>query len=104
MCIRDSLAGALIGDLFSYESTQRDTLKTGGPYGGEFLIAINPKHTLADGNVEAAQARAEHLFENILAQEGTRLPSARRFEARKRSLANGVNIPENLHTQVLDYT
>ena len=98
------LAGALIGDLFSYESTQRDTLKTGGPCGGEFLIAINPMHTLADGNVEAAQARAEHLFENILSQEGTRLPSARRFEARNRSLANGVNIPEKLHAQVLDYT
>lgn len=98
------LAGALIGDVFSYESSERDTLKAGGPFGGEFLIAINPAHTLVDGDVEAAQARAEMLFNRILEQDGTRLPSMRRFEARKRSLANGVTIAKKLHEQVLDYT
>lgn len=98
------LAGALIGDLFSFESTEKDTLKVGAPYGGEFLIAINPAHTLMDGNSESAQARAELLFARILQQEGTRLPSERRFEARKRSMANGVAVSSQLHDELVAYT
>lgn len=98
------LAGALIGDLFSYESSVKDTLNVGAPFGGEFLIAIDPAHTLVDGNTEAAQARAELLFEKILEQEGTRLPSQRRFKARKRTLKEGVTISSELHQQIVDYT
>jgi len=97
------LAGALIGDLFSYESSERDDLNVGAPFGGEFLIAINPAQTLPDGNTEAAQLRAEVLFAKILEQEGTRLPSMRRFEARKRSMADGVKVPVDLHDEIVDY-
>ncbi|MCL4147979.1 UNVERIFIED_CONTAM: hypothetical protein GTU68_026258, partial [Idotea baltica] len=86
------LAGALIGDLFSYESSAKDTLKVGAPFGGEFIIAIDPARTLSDGNTEAAQQRAEQLFEKILEQEGTRLPSSRRYEARQRTAVSGINI------------
>lgn len=98
------LAGALIGDLFSYESSEKDTLKVGAPFGGEFIIAIDPAHTLTDGNKEEALVRAERLFERILEQDGTRLPSSRRYEARERSLAQGVKISAALHKQVTDYT
>lgn len=94
------LAGALIGDLFSYESSTKHGQKVGAPFGGEFLIAINPAHTLADGNTESAQARAEMLFEKILEQEGTRLPSTRRFEARKRTMAGGVEVSVELRDQI----
>lgn len=98
------LAGALIGDLFSYESTENDTHKVGAPFGGEFIIAIDPAHTVPDGNTDAAQSRAEVLFAKILEQEGTRLPSERRFTARKRSLTDGVTISTALHEQLLGYT
>jgi len=97
------LAGALIGDLFSYESSEKDTLNVGAPFGGEFIIAINPAHTLTDGNTAAAQKRAENLFTRILDQDGTRLPSARRYEARNRTQTEGVNIPVALHKQILDF-
>jgi len=98
------LAGALIGDLFSYESTAKDTLNVGAPFGGEFVIAINPAHTLSDGDTTGAQSRAEHLFKRILEQDGTRLPSSRRYEARKRTQANGVEIPVALHEQIIDFS
>jgi len=97
------LAGALIGDLFSYESSEKDTLNVGAPFGGEFVIAIDPAHTLGDGNTEAAQYRAENLFKRILEQDGTRLPSSRRYEARKRTLVDGVAIPVSLHEQIVDF-
>ena len=98
------LAGALIGDLFSYESTEKDTLNVGAPFGGEFIIAINPAHTLTDGNSVAAQNRAEDLFKRVLDQDGTRLPSSRRYEARNRTQINGVNVPIALHEQILDFS
>ncbi len=96
------LAGALIGDLFSYESSVKDNLNVGAPFGGEFIIAIDPARTLSDGNTEAAQLRAEQLFAKILEQDGTRLPSSRRYEARKRTAANGINLPVSIHEQIID--
>jgi len=98
------LAGALIGDLFSYESSEKDTLKVGAPFGGEFIIAIDPAHTLSDGNTAAAQNRAENLFKRILEQDGTRLPSSRRYEARARTQKDGVKIPVALHEQIIDFS
>lgn len=97
------LAGALIGDLFSYQSTEKDTKKVGAPFGGEFLIAIDPTHTLPDNNVSAAQDRAEQLFERILAQDGTRLPSSRRYEARDRTQTDGIVVPAEIQQQLLSF-
>jgi len=97
------LAGALIGDLFSYESSEKDTNNVGAPFGGEFLIAIDMTHTLQGTDANAAQSRAEQLFNRILEQEGTRLPSTRRYAARKRSLEMGVNVPADLHQQIKAY-
>ena len=94
------LAGALIGDLFSYESSQKDTHGVGAPSGGEFLIAINPTACVLGEQADSQQSRAEMLFEKLLSQPGTRLPSSRRYEARKRSEANGVDIPEKLFEEI----
>jgi len=94
------LAGALIGDLFSYESSAKDLDKVGAPFGGEFLIAIDPAHALQDGNVIAAQERAEQLFSRVLEQEGTRLPSQRRYDARKHTVSHGVHVSGDLHTRL----
>jgi LDH2 family malate/lactate/ureidoglycolate dehydrogenase len=94
------LAGALIGDLFSYESSQRDTNKVGAPFGGEFLLAIDPAHCSTNGDSAAQQQRAELLFEKILQQEGTRLPSSRRLKARATTPTTGITIPKSLHTAI----
>ncbi len=96
------LAGALIGDLFSFESTERDVQKTGAPFGGEFLLAIDPAK-FGNGNLESRQAHAEQLFAAILEQPGTRLPGDRRRKARLSTRTEGITIPTALHTQLAGY-
>lgn len=97
------LAGALVGDLFSYEAAAKDT-GTGAPLGGEFLIAIDPGRCVRDGDSEKQLAHAERLFQKIREQEGTRLPSDRRYAARKRTPKEGVLIPRSLHQTLVAYT
>ncbi|HGY9626826.1 TPA: Ldh family oxidoreductase [Pseudomonas putida] len=82
------LAGALIGDMTSLESMAFDAGAGATPCHGELLLAFDPKAFLG-GDVEAGMRRAEHLFAAIT-EQGARLPSQRRFSARKRSQAQGV--------------
>ncbi len=90
------LAGALIGDVFSFEAS-RDDKPDGGPSsGGEFMIAIDP---VACGNTHAL-AHAESLFEQIIEQEGTRLPSERRYRARQHTVEAGVEIVPSLYREL----
>ncbi len=97
------LAGALVGDLFSFEAAEKDT-GTGAPLGGEFLIAIDPGRCVRDGDRDRQLAHAEKLFQQILAQPGTRLPSERRYAARRRTPAEGVCIPRSLHHSLVAFT
>ncbi len=90
------LAGPLIGDVLSFEAGEDDKAKTGAPCGGEFVIAIDPEKCMAGGSLDAQCAHAERLFDLILAQDGTRLPSDRRYEARQRTVTDGVDVPTTL--------
>lgn len=93
------IAGPLIGDLTSAESLALDGGAGSSPIGGELILAIDPAGFL--GAAAAAHiGRAEALFEGITGQ-GARLPSQRRFEARARSLANGVRVPRPLYEDLL---
>lgn len=92
------LAGALVGDLFSYESTEQDKAGTGAPFGGEFILAIDPStFNSSNGHLD----HAEELFERLLSQEGTRLPGDRRH--RTRASQSSVEIPLSLHQTLLDF-
>jgi len=91
------LTGPLVGDLLSFEAGERDTANTGAPCGGELVIAIDPAKLSPNGDREAHLAHGEKLFAKILEQEGTRLPSDRRYEARLRTPSEGVSIPASLH-------
>lgn len=93
------LAGALIGDVFSFEVTERDNGDGGPPTGGEFMLAIDPGATRRDG-ASAAMAHAETLFAEILSQDGTRLPSDRRFIARERTPIEGVSVVQVLYDEL----
>jgi len=89
------IAGPLIGDLTSAESLAYDAGSKSSPYHGELIIALDPQRFLgaaADDHL----ARAEVLFEGIQ-EQGARLPSQRRYDARARSLADGVQIPQALY-------
>ncbi|WP_293876868.1 MULTISPECIES: Ldh family oxidoreductase [unclassified Sphingomonas] len=93
------LAGPLIGDMTSAESLATDRGRGGSPIGGELILAIDPAGFLG---AEAARhmARAEAMFTAITAQ-GARLPSERRYAARRVSEANGVVIPAALHAEIM---
>ena len=93
------LAGPLIGDLTSAESIVLDGNRGGSPIGGELVIALDPKG-LMGAAVEERFAAAETMFETITGQ-GARLPSARRYRARAKSLAEGVVIPAQLHADIM---
>lgn len=96
------LAGPLIGDLTSLESKALDDkggCAGGTPCHGELILAFDPAF-FSQGDTLTDRARAEQLFQAITDQ-GARLPSQRRFEARARSVAQGVQIPLALHEDVL---
>jgi LDH2 family malate/lactate/ureidoglycolate dehydrogenase len=89
------LAGPLIGDLMSMESIKYDDGAGVTPMHGELILALDPASFLG-GTMAANLDRAEQLFDAILGQ-GARLPSQRRYEARERSLKDGVFIPKQLY-------
>ena len=95
------LAGALVGDVFSFEATARDNKDGGPPQGGELTIAIDPSRCVAGDKRSGQLARAEALFALILEQDGTRLPSERRYQARLTTPTEGISIPKSLHDTLL---
>jgi LDH2 family malate/lactate/ureidoglycolate dehydrogenase len=98
------MAGALIGDVFSFEATRVNNGDGGPSKGGECIIAIDPAQCIQGGGAAAQLAHAEDLFSEILSQPGTRLPSDRRYEARKRTPTDGVYIPAALHEKLVELT
>lgn len=96
------LAVGLTGCKFGFESAQDDNSDGGPSEGGELLIALDPAR-FAGGNAGATLAHAELLFEEILKEEGTRLPSDRRYRARRITPTEGITIPESLHETILKY-
>ena len=97
------LAGALIGDVFSFEAGAADAGNVGAPCGGELMVAIDPARCVGNGDRDAQLAHAEKLFSKILAQDGTRLPSDRRYRARERTPTEGITIPKSLHDTLCEY-
>jgi hypothetical protein len=57
------------------------------------MIAIDPVCCVGHGHRQQQLAHAEQLFANILTQEGTRLPSDRRYAARQRTPREGYYDP-----------
>ena len=93
------MAGPLIGDLTSLDSIALDAGEGGTPCHGELILAFDPNR-FGLGDLQGDQDRAERLFSTIT-QQGARLPSQRRFEARARSIAHGVQLPRALYSDVL---
>ena len=87
------LAGSLIGDVLSFEATEQDKPDGGPSSGGEFMIAIDPTRCGNTGSL----AHAESLFERILGQQGTRLPSQRRYQSRLHTPDTGIQIVQSLY-------
>jgi len=72
------LAGALIGDNFSYETAAKDNNDGGPPSGGEFILAISPDKL--SGN--DWDNHSSEFFDKMKSMEGVRLPGERRHNNR----------------------
>lgn len=92
------LAGPLIGDVLGHETHAASAGNPGNPHHGEIIIAFSPE-TFLGAEAQRHLDHAEDLFERII-EQGARLPSQRRFEARDRSHQNGVTIPKALHDEL----
>ena len=72
------LAGALIGENFSFETAAKDNNDGGPPSGGEFIIAISPDK-ISDKDWDK---HADKFFSKMSAMDGVRLPGERRHKNR----------------------
>ena len=72
------LAGALLGEAFSYETAAKDSNDGGPPAGGEFILAMSPdKISGSDW-----QKHSEEFFSKMKSMDGVRLPGERRHKNR----------------------
>ena len=72
------LAGALLGEAFSYETAAKDKNDGGPPAGGEFILAMSPEKISGSG----WEKHAEEFFTKMKSMEGVRLPGERRHKNR----------------------
>ena len=72
------LAGALLGEWFSFETKENDNNDGGPPKGGEFILAISPDKITDSGR----DKHADQFFQKMSSMDGVRLPGARRHKNR----------------------
>eukprot|EP00536_Pseudo-nitzschia_multiseries_P005955 jgi/Psemu1/254944/estExt_Genewise1Plus.C_1210089 len=95
------MAAGLTGSQFSFEAHDNNTdpeYSNGPTNHGELIILIDPVVT-SGGN--GYLDHCELLFKRILEEEGTRLPSTRRYANRKKTPWEGVSIPRNLYDEII---
>ncbi len=72
------LAGALVGDNFSYETAEKDNNDGGPPSGGEFILAISPEK-LSNSDWDTHSSK---FFKKMKSMGDVRLPGERRHKNR----------------------
>ena len=81
------LAGALLGETFSYETAAKDSNDGGPPAGGEFILAMSPdKISGGDWN-----KHSDEFFNKMKSMEGVRLPGERRHKNRSDKGPRNIN-------------
>jgi len=95
------LAAGLLGENFSFETSEQFADDGGPGRGGELIIAIDPARF---GDPAGWQAHAETFFARMTQQDGVRLPGTRRHDNRSRISAQGFAIPASLHDEIAALT
>jgi (2R)-3-sulfolactate dehydrogenase (NADP+) len=86
----------MTGSLFGYEASSFFEAEGPAPRTGQFLIALDAERFSGGEFTE----RVETLFGSILAQNGTRIPGARRFALRAQAERAGVSLPQALYDEI----
>ncbi len=81
------LAGALVGDKFSYETAANDTNDGGPPSGGEFILAISPDK-LSENDWDK---HSSEFFKKMKSMGEVRLPGERRHKNRLDTGPRNIN-------------
>ena len=81
------LAGALVGDNFSYETEEKDNNDGSPPSGGEFILAISPDK-LSNTDWEK---HASEFFDKMKSMGNVRLPGERRHKNRLNTGPRQIN-------------
>jgi delta1-piperideine-2-carboxylate reductase len=92
------LAGSLIGDRTSAQSSQYDAGAGLIPLHGELILAFDPR-TFGSGGPEDCARSSEALFRSI-EEQGARLPSQKRYDARRKSDANGIYVDPGVYSEL----
>ena len=81
------MAGALVGDNFSFETANKDNNDGGPPSGGEFILAINPDKTSSTN----WQKHSDEFFNKMKSMGDVRLPGERRHKNRLDTGPRNIN-------------
>lgn len=92
------LCGALTGSNFGYQGTSFFEPTGAPPKVGHLILVIDPK---AFGGGDGFATRAEEMFAEILAQDGTRLPGDSRLAKRAKAATDGVDLPQTLYDDLI---
>ena len=91
------LVTALIGANFGFEASSFFADEGNRPGIGQAFIVIDPNALAHPGQPERRYvARVEVLIEEMLKDDGVRLPGARREALRRRALADGLEVPDGV--------
>lgn len=91
------IAAGLTASSFGFEASSFFDTSGGPPRVGQFFFVLDPRVFAGVGFAD----RTEELFLAILRQSGTRLPGDRRRAHRKRTEAQGVELPDSLYEGLL---
>lgn len=94
--IVELLAAALTRSQFGYEASSFFDAEGPAPRVGQFFLLLDPVPFGGD----AVLARIEALLSAMLAEEGVRLPGARRQESRARLARDGIAVPAALFREL----
>jgi (2R)-3-sulfolactate dehydrogenase (NADP+) len=90
------LAAAVTGSAWGWEASSFFDDKGGPPDMGHVLIALDPGRLSAG----AYESRMAVLIEALAAEPDARLPGTRRLTNRARAAAEGIAVPDALHTEI----
>jgi (2R)-3-sulfolactate dehydrogenase (NADP+) len=92
------LAATLTGSQYGFEASSFFDGEGPSPHVGQFFFLAKP----GDLGGDAFADRLEVLLGAVTEQPGTRLPGDRRYDLRKKAEADGIDIPDKLHTELME--
>jgi (2R)-3-sulfolactate dehydrogenase (NADP+) len=93
------LAAGLTGASWGFEASDFLNDAGGPPNVGQLFIALSPERL----GGQAFTSRIEDLVSSLSEEEGVRLPGDHRHAARERAGRDGVEVPEDLLTELRSY-